>query len=169
MLARSIGLTRLNFLIAKSATVLSGSLVASITAVVAAGVFWRYVLNDSLSWTEEVARYLMIWLAAIGSIVAMSRRQLIAIDILPDALSGMPGKLLRIFISLAGLLTSAVIAYYGWHLATNAWGQTASTFYMPLFFVTLALPVAAAAFCLIALENILSELSSPSGNSGSEQ
>jgi hypothetical protein len=49
------GLGRLNralLLACRLATIL---LCAAVTAVVAVGVFWRYVLNDALSWSEEVA------------------------------------------------------------------------------------------------------------------
>ena len=136
----------------------SGALVLAMTIVVSAGVFWRYVLNDSLSWTEEVARYLMIWLAAIGAIVAMHRKDLVAINILPDALSGLAERALRIFISCIALVTSAFLVYYGYFLADNAWGQSAASFKMPMFFVTIAIPIAASAFCLIAIENIMSQI-----------
>ena len=40
-------------------------LVAAITIVVCAGVYWRYVLNDSLAWTEETAKFLMVWMVFI--------------------------------------------------------------------------------------------------------
>ncbi|MEP0521332.1 MAG: TRAP transporter small permease [Hyphomicrobiales bacterium] len=146
-----------NSRVATFALVASGLLVALIAIVVAAGVFWRYVLNDSLSWTEEVSRYLLIWLAAIGSIVAMHRRELVAIDLLPDALSSGGRRALRVLISLIVIGTSTVVAFYGWSLAVNAWGQSASTFPMPLFFVTAAIPVAAGAYVLMALEQALTE------------
>ncbi|MDA8747002.1 TRAP transporter small permease [Litoreibacter sp.] len=128
------------------------------TLVVAAGVFWRYVLNDSLSWTEEVARYIMIWLACVGSVVAMHRRDLVAIDILPNALTGLLGSALRILIALIALLISGFLIYYGLLLAQNAWGQSAASFKMPMFYVTIAVPVAGVGFALISLEQILGEL-----------
>lgn len=158
-----------NSRVATFALFASGLLVALIAIVVAAGVFWRYVLNDSLSWTEEVSRYLLIWLAAIGSVVAMHRRELVAIDLLPDALSRGGKRLLRILISIIVIGTSAVIAFYGWSLAVNAWGQSASTFRMPLFFVTVAIPVAAGAYVLMALEQALSEVFGPDQIEGSVQ
>jgi len=153
------GLRSFNKGIADTALVTSGILVAVITVVVAAGVFWRYVLNDSLSWTEEVARYLLIWLAAVGSLVAMHRRQHVAIDILPEMFKGGFGRILRLFIAVVIIATCAVLSYYGWALAWNAWGQTASSFYLPLFYTTAAIPFATTGFLLMAVEHALEEIS----------
>lgn len=161
------GLRILNKRIADTALVASGILVAVITVVVAAGVFWRYVLNDSLSWTEEVARYLLIWLAAVGSIVAMHRRQHVAIDILPDMFTGFGGRVIRLLIAVVIILTCSVMTYYGWKLAWNAWGQTASSFYLPLFYTTAAIPVATTGFLLMAFEQALGELFVETGADGS--
>lgn len=44
--------------------------------------FTRYVLNDSLGWTEEIARFLLIGVAFIGAIMAVRRRSHIAVEFL---------------------------------------------------------------------------------------
>ena len=36
--------------------------------------FTRYILNDSLSWTEEIARYGLMWLAFIGGAVVTRKK-----------------------------------------------------------------------------------------------
>lgn len=158
MIALHGWLASLNRNLAGILLIASGSLVLVMTCVVAAGVFWRYVLNDSLSWTEEVARYIMIWLACVGSVVAMHRRDLVAIDILPNALSGLTGRILRILIATIIILVSGFLVYYGFLLALNAMGQSAASFKMPMFYVTIAVPFAGAGFALIAMEHILGEL-----------
>src|ERR1041384_2041752 len=40
--------------------------------------FTRYILNDSLSWTEEIARYGLMWLAFIGGAVVTRKKSHIA-------------------------------------------------------------------------------------------
>ena len=51
----------------------SGIGVILMTAFIFAQVFFRYVLNDSASWTEEIARLLLTWLMCVGGITAMRR------------------------------------------------------------------------------------------------
>ena len=46
--------------------------------------FTRYVLNDSLAWTEEIARYGLIWVTYIGAIMVTRRHTHIAVVLLPN-------------------------------------------------------------------------------------
>lgn len=61
-------------------------LTLQMTVVVLLGVFTRYVLNDSLAWIEELARYSMIWLSWLGGGLALRRGAHIAVEFFTDAL-----------------------------------------------------------------------------------
>jgi TRAP-type C4-dicarboxylate transport system permease small subunit len=52
----------------------------AMAAIVFLQFFTRYVLNDSLAWTEEIARYLLMWVTFIGAAVAMRRGTHIAVE-----------------------------------------------------------------------------------------
>ena len=65
--------------------IVNGAAVALFSAMVAVttiGVFFRYVLNSAIPWTEEADRYLFIWLSFIGASITMRRTAHIAVDIL---------------------------------------------------------------------------------------
>lgn len=46
------------------------------------GVFTRYLMGDQARWTEELARFLMVWLAFLGAALAYLRQQHLGVDIL---------------------------------------------------------------------------------------
>jgi TRAP-type transport system small permease protein len=79
--------------------------------LVFAQFFSRYVLNDSVAWTEEVARYLLIALTFIGSAGAVRRGSHIRVEALEHAL---PGPARRV---LQALLDAARLAFW----AFGAW------------------------------------------------
>lgn len=53
-------------------------------------VFWRYVLNDSIVWAEEILRYIMIWGVLVGAGLTTREDQHVGMDILQGALSRWP-------------------------------------------------------------------------------
>ncbi len=55
--------------------------------VVAVQVFFRYVLNQSLFWSEELARFLLVWLTFFGASVAYYRQANPGIDFLYSRMS----------------------------------------------------------------------------------
>lgn len=56
-------LSAVNYWISKAAMNLAGGLLGAMVMMILAQVFYRYVLNDSLSWTEEMAKFSMVWIA----------------------------------------------------------------------------------------------------------
>ena len=73
--------------------------------------FTRYVLNDSYSWTEEIARYLLIWVTFFGLFMAVRKESNVAVEVF---YRWMPMGLRRL---LSSLVDAVVIAFYG----TSAW------------------------------------------------
>ena len=52
--------------------------------LVSLGVFYRYVLNSSLSWYDEFASFLLVWLTFYGAVVASYRRRHIGFEVVVD-------------------------------------------------------------------------------------
>jgi TRAP-type C4-dicarboxylate transport system permease small subunit len=71
---------------------------AGISVVIIVQVFFRYVLGSSISWSEELARYLMIWMAMVGASVAIRQGAHVGVTLLVERL----GSKIRPWILLLG-------------------------------------------------------------------
>ena len=141
-------------------------LVGAITVIVALGVFFRFVLNNSLPWTEEVAKFVMVWLAFIGAPVVLKEGGHIAIDFIPSRLPRWLGHALLMVIQVIVMVVLAVLVYQGWALAWNALPQVAATVEVSLFYIFLAVPIGSALMLTVALELMLRQavaIRSPGG------
>jgi TRAP-type C4-dicarboxylate transport system permease small subunit len=63
-------------------------ILVSIVAVTFIQVLFRYIFHLSLAWSEELARYLFLWLAALASAYAFKTKSHIALTFLVDRLGG---------------------------------------------------------------------------------
>jgi TRAP-type C4-dicarboxylate transport system permease small subunit len=73
--------------------------------------FTRYVLNDSLAWTEEIARYLLIGVTFIGSVLAMRKGSHIAVE---AGLKAMPRRLRHVVLMAVDVLALAFSLFLAW-------------------------------------------------------
>lgn len=84
-------------------------LVFLITVVVLLGVFFRYVLGNALSWNEELARYLMIWMGFIAASIILKEEMHIGVAIVRDSLP----RIVRNLAILAGDVI-VIVFLLGW-------------------------------------------------------
>ena len=56
------------------------ALSASLSVIVLTAVFFRYILNHSLAWSDELVRYLFVWFTLLGAAVALREREHIRVD-----------------------------------------------------------------------------------------
>ena len=127
-------------------------LVATITIVVCAGVFWRYVLNNSLAWTEETAKFMMVWMVFTGIPIALKTGGHAAIDALPNALPERGRQFLYAAIYLVIQMLMVVLVYQGWGFAWNARLQETSTTQISMMYVFCAMPFGGVIMFFVSLE-----------------
>ncbi len=66
---------------------LLAALSGGIICIVLTAVFFRYVLNHSLSWSDELVRYLFVWFTMLGAAVTLREREHIRVDFFVEKLS----------------------------------------------------------------------------------
>lgn len=80
----------------------------------------RYVLNDSVAWTEEIARYLLIGVAYAGSITALRKGEHIFLEVIYRRISAASVKPLAIMVDVIGVAFHAVLTLLAAGLAFEA-------------------------------------------------
>ena len=133
-------------------------LVAAISVDIFLGVFFRYVLNNSLAWYEESAKYMMFWLVFVGAPIVLKRRGHIALDILPKRLAPRLQNFNYLVIYSVVLVLMCVFVWYGFDLAWKARNQSATTIPITFFWVYLPIPLGCSIMALISLEFSLTAL-----------
>ncbi len=124
-------------------------------------VFTRWALNDPSAWTEELARYLLVWIGLIGAGYAAGRHLHLAIDLLPSALSGRRRRALALLIDGLVLLFAAFAMVVGGvrlMSLTLLMDQTSAALGVRLGYVYLAIPLSGAVIALYAAMSIIDRL-----------
>lgn len=79
--------------------------------------FTRYVLNDSLGWTEEIARYLLIGVTFIGSVMATRKQSHIAVEFVYRWAGRPLRRVAQAGIDLTCLAFFATMSWFCWQIA----------------------------------------------------
>jgi len=147
----------LDFLFQRLASFMTAFTLSVALGVMGSQVVFRYALNDSLYWAEEVARYALVWSSMIGAAVAYREGGHVAVT---DLIRRLPRPVqagLNRTIHLIVLLFSIFLAWQGWSLMLRnfARNQLSTALEMPIAWVQLAIPVGAALIALAALEALV--------------
>jgi TRAP-type C4-dicarboxylate transport system permease small subunit len=85
---------------------------AAMTFVVTLNVFCRFVLKFSLSWADETAMILLVWLTFLGAAVAMRDRMHYAFDYLVQHLPGAVQRGVRVAVLLLCMGMTVLLVYW---------------------------------------------------------
>jgi TRAP-type C4-dicarboxylate transport system permease small subunit len=111
-----------------------------------------------LSWSEELSRYLAVWLTFIGAAYALRRKSLATVEILLDKCKGNSKKILFIIISLFVIVFSIILIRYGWAFSMRFMRQTSPALHIPKGLVYLSAPISGVLMCLYQLEILIDTL-----------
>ena len=136
--AEKIGLT-----IEKICGVLCVFCFAAMTVVAILGVFFRYVMQSPFMWTEEVARYLLVWLGFTAVSIALRQDKHIKVEVLASFVPLIVVKLMRYVVDVLIAIFFVVLLWQGYLMTVNNI-MTASTFQISMSWILAAVPVAAA-------------------------
>lgn len=124
--------------------VVSMLLLTGLLILISIQVFTRYVLNSPFVWTEELARFVLIWFAFMSAAFVMARRRHITVLLYSARSSGRGIAAIDTFAYLVVLGCSVVMTYGGWDLMLATTHLNAPATDIPLSAVYAALTVGSA-------------------------
>jgi TRAP-type C4-dicarboxylate transport system permease small subunit len=94
-------------------------LVSVMTLIVFLQVIYRYILTEPLHWSEEMARYLFVWLSLLGATLAFQRRGHFGFEILVQRFSPRNRRVLGVVIHLLTGFLLSILLVQGIRLCRN--------------------------------------------------
>lgn len=117
-------------------------LLAGMSLIIGLQVFMRYGAQSSLSWSEEVARYMFIWLIYVGISYGVKKERHIKIDAVANLFPGKTKIYIFILSDIIFMIFSMVVLLKSVDVAQIIFqlGQTSPSMGFPMGFVYIAVP-----------------------------
>ncbi len=135
--------------------------VAALTAfaimlvLVTSQVVFRYLLEISVPWTEEAARWLYAWQIFLGSALAMRERLHLEIPVLLERLSGRPRAVLDLLAAVMGLAFLSGIIWGSLLMIRAVYPVQAGSFPISTSYLYLSIPVGLIAMVVLAARDVV--------------
>jgi TRAP-type C4-dicarboxylate transport system permease small subunit len=148
-------LSRVTAAYSRLLSILLAASVAVLIIPVSLQIFSRYTaLIPSYIWTEEMARFLFVWMIMIGAMVGIRESTHFDVDVWPQ-LGSRANALLKIIGSVFVLAFALVFVWWGWEFTRFAFKRTSELADLPLWLIHIAWPLTGATWLLFQGEHLL--------------
>lgn len=144
---------------------LLGTILIALMGIAVVNVLWqvftRFILNQPSAFTEELARFLLIWVGVLGAGYGVGQHDHLALELMPEHLEGRSQQWLKIGIQGCILAFAlAVLIGGGMRLVyiQLSLGQTSASLGLPLGYVYLVLPLTGLVMTFYATVHITDHL-----------
>lgn len=120
-------------------------------------VVWRYVLQTSLSWSEELMRYLYVWATMLGLGAAIRRKSMACIDNFLDIIGKYAPPVKRVLQVVAMILQIFVFSlmiFYGYQFMMRGMGQHSPAMGLTMAYIYAAFPIGGVIGMIYTFEEI---------------
>jgi TRAP-type C4-dicarboxylate transport system permease small subunit len=108
-------------------------------------------------WTEEMARFLFIWMVMLGAMIGVRDATHFEVDVWPD-LKPRINAALHIVSMLFVLAFALIFVWYGFKFVQFGWNQTSELADLPMTYIFIAWPLTGATWLLFGLERLRDDM-----------
>ncbi len=136
----------------------AGLLLMAMTAIVLMQIVYRYVLNDSLIWTEEVSKTMMVWAAFLVAPWAYRNSANVSIEMFVDELSERPRRALHLVLNLLVIWIVLVFFRESFGMVERGFAIRAASLPLQVGWFFLIIPISFGAMLLVGVELLLRDV-----------
>jgi len=151
-------LGRVNRNAAKVSVFLASCFIGLMAIIVITGVFFRYVLNNSLPWVEDVSLIMMVTTAFVVAPFAYRSGANVAIEILVEMTPRFTVRIIRLIINIMVLWIIYRYFFESLNLVERGWGIRINSVPLPWAIPYLIVPIAFFEMAMVAVELIARDL-----------
>ena len=133
-------------------------MLAILVVIVLLAVFYRYVLNDSITWSAEVARYMCIWVGFLSASLVLNERGHIGLEFFIHKAPEAYQNIVRCICDAAVLVFLVIIVVLGVQLSIFQLSQHSPSLRISMIWPYASVPVAAFLMSLQAVLLIMKDL-----------
>jgi TRAP-type C4-dicarboxylate transport system permease small subunit len=119
------------------------ALMAAMVVVIAMQVWYRFILNNPLDWSEELGRYLFVWISFLGSAAGVRYQVHLGIDVLEKIVGRNAFRYVVVLINLVIQVFLLFVIFWGIKLLGVVQFQTSPSMLIPMTYPYAAVPVGA--------------------------
>lgn len=132
---------KIDKLIVKALYYACAALMFCMAALITAQVLSRYIAGSPLTWSEELGRYIFVWMSFLGMAVAIKQGSHVALDILVKKLKGVSQKLLMLLNNGLVFFFGICLTVSGFKLVELGMRQKSPTLQLPMQYVYMVIPI----------------------------
>ena len=136
-------------------------LTIALFVIVVAAIVARYGFGQAVSWTEEVPRYLLIWISFLAAAVGVLRRDHVGFDVLFNALPKTMRRVLGVCLSLLIFGFGWIVFRYGIVFVQDFGGDLMETISYKNYWYYPAMPISGFLMMVFALKLVVDEIVRP--------
>ncbi|ARU64484.1 C4-dicarboxylate ABC transporter permease [Histophilus somni] len=130
-------------------------LFSALVIVVSIGVFSRFLTSHPFAWTEELSRFIFIWLAWIASSLTIAKGINITFDIVLDKLEQTVGNIAHIIVNVISIIYILAVIILGYILCINNTNSYSPLLGVPMWTLNLAIPVGGVLMVYEQIKNLI--------------
>ncbi|MDF2533346.1 MAG: hypothetical protein K0Q65_2927 [Clostridia bacterium] len=137
---------------------LVGALLAAMVAIVFWNVVSRYFLGASIAWSEEISRFMLIWVVFLGAVLAYVKDEHLSLDILIKAVPKRIAHIMQVMADIGVLYAIYIIVMGGLNLTMTSWDWLSPAAAIPYAYVYLIIPIAGAAVLIMTIFKLIGHI-----------